>query len=164
MLRLVFRDIRSSLGRWIAIFAIMTLGAGFLAGLMQSCPAMLDTISDYVRDTRLYDWWITLPGGIDADVLAQAEGVRNIRAAETAMEADALVTWDRGSDEVMRLHSVTDSINLLTPRAGRLPEAPNECLADSRIFTAADVGTTVRISGKTTTRPRPNSPIRNTPS
>ena len=148
MLRLVFRDIRSSLGRWIAIFAIMTLGAGFLAGLMQSCPAMLDTISDYVRDTRLYDWWITLPGGIDADVLAQAEGVRNIRAAETAMEADALVSWDRGSDEVMRLHSVTDSINLLTPRAGRLPAAPNECLADSRLFTAADVGTTVRISVK----------------
>ena len=148
MLRLVFRDIRSSLGRWIAIFAIMTLGAGFLAGLMQSCPAMLDTISDYVRDTRLYDWWITLPGGFDAEALAQAEGVRNIRAAETATEADALVTWDRGSDEVMRLHSVTDRVNLLTPRFGRLPAAPDECLADSRIFTAADVGSTVRISEK----------------
>ena len=31
--KLVFRDIKSSLGRWIAIFAIIALGAGFLAGL-----------------------------------------------------------------------------------------------------------------------------------
>ncbi len=44
MVRLVFRDIRSSLGRWIAIFAIIALGIGFLAGLIQTCPAMLNTI------------------------------------------------------------------------------------------------------------------------
>ena len=123
MLRLTFRDIRSSLGRWIAIFAIMTLGSGFLAGLMQTCPAMLDTISDYVHDTRLYDWWITLPGGIDPAMLAQAEGVRNLRAAETAAEADALVGFGDSPDLVMRAHSVTDSINLLTVLAGRMPEA-----------------------------------------
>ena len=42
--KLVFRDIRSSLGRWIAIFAIIMLGTGFLAGLLQTCPAMLNTI------------------------------------------------------------------------------------------------------------------------
>ena len=58
--KLVFRDIKSSLGRWIAIFAIIALGAGFLAGLVQTCPAMLKTISRYVRDTEMYDWRVVL--------------------------------------------------------------------------------------------------------
>ena len=146
--KLVFRDIRSSLGRWIAIFAIIMLGTGFLAGLLQTCPAMLNTIGIYVRETALYDWRVVLPDGFDAKLIEGAEGVRGIRAAEAAAEADALADSAIGSDEVLRIHSVTTSLNRLTLRAGRLPVSPNECLADSKAFGAQDLGTTVRISDK----------------
>ena len=89
MLRLTFRNIRSSLGRWIAIFAIIALGVGFLAGLMQTCPAMLRTMSAYVRDSVLYDWRVVLPDGIDPALTGQASsGVRGLRALETAVELD----------------------------------------------------------------------------
>ena len=149
MIRLIFRDIRSSLGRWIAIFAIIALGTGFLAGLLQTCPAMLHTISEYVRETKLYDWRVVLPDGFDGPALtAQAEGVRSVRAVEAAAETDALLTSSIGPDEPFRVHSVTDSVNLLTVRAGRLPSAPNECFADSTDFSEADLGTTVYVSAK----------------
>ena len=146
--KLVFRDSKSSLGRWIAIFAIIALGAGFLAGLVQTCPAMLKTISRYVRDTEMYDWRVVLPDGFDAALIAQAEGVRGVRAVEAAAEADALADIPIGADEVVRFHSVTNTLNLLTVSAGRMPEKPNECLADSKLFSAADIGTQIRISGK----------------
>ncbi len=152
MIRLVFRDIRSSLGRWIAIFAIIALGTGFLAGLLQTCPAMLHTIGEYVRDSRLYDWCVVLPDGFDGPALtAETEGVRGVRAVEAAKEADALLTSSAGPDVPFRVHSITNDINLLTVRAGRLPEAPNECFADNAGFagfTAADLGTVVTVSDK----------------
>lgn len=148
MIKLVFRDIRSSLGRWIAIFAITALGIGFLAGLIQSCPAMLDTIKKYVKDTVLYDWRVVLPDGFDAQLLSQAEGVRGVRAVESAAEADALTDSVLGSDQVLRFHSVTQSINKLTVRAGRLPERPDECFADICYFPESAVGSVVTISDR----------------
>ena len=148
MIRLVFRDIRSSFGRWIAIFAIIALGTGFLAGLLQTHPAMLRTISEYVHDSVLYDWRVVLPEGFDRSLLSQAEGVHGVRAVEAAAEKDALASSAIGSEEVLRVHSVTDTINLLTVHAGRLPERPDECFADSGDFTAADIGAVVTISDK----------------
>ncbi len=148
MAKLVFRDIKSSFGRWIAIFAIIALGVGFLAGLLQTGPAMLGTISGYVSDARMYDWRVVLPDGIDPGLLSSAQGVRGIRAVESAAEADALAESVLGADDVMRFHSVTSSLNLITVCAGRMPEAPDECLADSKLFSASDIGTQVRISDK----------------
>ena len=147
MLRLTFRNIRSSLGRWIAIFAIIMLGVGFLAGLMQTCPAMLRTMRAYVRDSVLYDWRVVLPDGIDPALVGEtSSGVRGLRALETAVEVDALADSALGLDDVLRIHSITEDINKLTLRAGRMPERPDECLADSKLYSAADVGTKVRIS------------------
>lgn len=37
------RELRRSLGRWLAILAIIALGIGFFAGLKASKPAMLLT-------------------------------------------------------------------------------------------------------------------------
>ena len=146
--KLIVRDIRSAPGRWIAIFAIIALGAGFLAGLLQTGPAMLNTISRYVRDTAMYDWRVVLPDGIDPELLSSARDVRGVRAAESAAEVDALADIPIGADEVVRFHSVTNTLNLLTLRAGRLPEKADECLADSKLFSESDIGTQIRISGK----------------
>ena len=69
LLRSLLRTIRSTLGRFLAIFAIIALGVGFLSGLLQTGPAMLNTISRYVRDTGMYDWRVVLPDGIDPQLL-----------------------------------------------------------------------------------------------
>ena len=148
MIRLVFRSIRSSLGRWLAIFAIIALGVGFLAGLLQTSPAMISTMRRYVKDSVFYDWRVVLPDGFDRTLIEGAEAVRGVRAVEAAAEADVLADSVLGYDEVLRVHSVTRTLNLLTVRAGRLPEAPDECLADSKLFSAADIGSQIRISDK----------------
>ena len=80
MIRLVFRSIRSSLGRWLAIFAIIALGVGFLAGLLQTSPAMISTMRRYVKDSVFYDWRVVLPDGFDRTLIEGAEAVRGVRA------------------------------------------------------------------------------------
>ena len=50
------RELRHSLGRFLAIVAIVALGVGFFAGLKVAQPAMLRTGSQYVQKTELFDY------------------------------------------------------------------------------------------------------------
>ena len=69
------RELRRSLGRWLAILAIIALGIGFFAGLKASKPAMLLTAED----------------------VAAAAQTRGVAAAEGSVTADAVGTI--GGDE-----------------------------------------------------------------
>ena len=51
-----FREIKESLGRFLAILAIVALGVGFFAGLKVTQPAMLKTAQRYFDKTALYDY------------------------------------------------------------------------------------------------------------
>ena len=54
--KMLLRSIRGSLGRFLAILAIVALGVGFFAGLKSSQPALLHTADDYFRRQRMYDF------------------------------------------------------------------------------------------------------------
>ena len=56
MLKSALREIRQSLGRYLAILAIVGLGVGFFSGLRTSQPAMMATGIDYLEEQRLYDF------------------------------------------------------------------------------------------------------------
>ena len=47
------REIRSSLGRYLAILAIVMLGVGFFCGLKSTKPAMVATANESVSYTHL---------------------------------------------------------------------------------------------------------------
>ena len=49
IIKLTKREIRSSLGRYLAIFAIIALGAGLFVGLRLSRPDFLETYNNYTR-------------------------------------------------------------------------------------------------------------------
>ena len=67
--RSVLRQIRSTLGRYLAIFAIIALGVGFFTGLRVCTDAMLKTAGEYLEDKSLYDFrLISTLGLTDEDV------------------------------------------------------------------------------------------------
>ena len=73
------RELRHSLGRFLAIVAIVALGVGFFAGLKVAQPAMLRTGSQYVQKTELFDYRLVSTLGLtqeDADYFAGLDGVR----------------------------------------------------------------------------------------
>ena len=140
MLKSSLREIRQSLGRYLAILAIVGLGVGFFAGLRMSQPSMMATGIDYIRQYRLYDFRLLSTLGFteeDVDYFSRLDGVGN---AQGAVFTDFLTLTEDGDEAVMKAHSLTDGVNLPELVAGRMPQAPDECLGDSRYFTEADLG------------------------
>ena len=53
LVRSLFRTIKSTLGRYLSIFAIIALGVGFFIGLRVTHDAMLKTADDYLTDASV---------------------------------------------------------------------------------------------------------------
>ena len=54
MWKTTLREIRSSLGRYLAIFAIIALGVGFFSGLKVTRQAMVEATDLFVYDQSLF--------------------------------------------------------------------------------------------------------------
>lgn len=141
-----FREIRASLGRYIAIIAIIALGVGFFAGLRVTKTAMVKTTDTYINEHGLFDYRLVSTVGYDADDEAALAGLDGVRAAEGSFTADFLAQTETGGDIVLRAHSMMDTVNTVSLVAGALPAADDECVVDARFFGEDAIGTTVKLS------------------
>ena len=83
----ILRTIRQTLSRFGAIFAIVALGVGFLAGLLSTTPDMRYSGDKYFDDTKLYDLQVLGTLGLsDANVAAirKTPGVADVMPAYKA--------------------------------------------------------------------------------
>ena len=144
--KLCLRDIRTTIGKFAAIAAIIALGVGLFAGLRVSRTAMLATGQQYLEDLRFFDFRLMSTLGFTDDDVAAFAGLDGVAAAEGAVFQDALFTGEDGSDSVAVFHSLTSQVNLPDVVAGRMPEAPDECLVDADYFSADDLGGTLTLS------------------
>ena len=138
--KILLRSIRGTLGRFLAILAIVALGVGFYAGLKSSQPDMLRSADDYMRRQRMYDFQLMSSLGLsrsDPDAFRRLPG---IAAAEGACFADAYARVDGGEEEVWHFQTLTRQVAVPELLSGRMPERSNECLADSVVFGEADLG------------------------
>ena len=141
------REIKNSLGRYLAILAIAALGVGFFSGLKVTREAMLATADDYLAKAHFFDYQVMSSLGFEEeDVTALSKAV-SVKTAEGSVSTDILFTAeDGGADRVLKLHSVPESINTLKLESGRMPKKANECVVDYSIFSEEDLGSTIRIS------------------
>lgn len=146
MLKLTMRQIRSSLGRFLAIAAIVALGVGFFCGLRLTKTAMVHTLDDYAEAHRMYDFRLVSTVGFDetdADVLAADA---RIASCEGEKSADALASVADGAAKPCRFLSLPVQINLPGLKCGRLPQTAEECLADGLLYSEKDLGKTVVLT------------------
>lgn len=142
----IFREITQTIGRYLALLAIVALGVGFFAGLSVCQDAMLETGNRYVTQYALYDYRLLSTLGIsEADVQSFA-ALPGVKAAEGAYQLDVLAQKEGAQLCAMRLHSMMRQINQLQVLAGTLPQNPGECAGDSRYFDESDLGKTITIS------------------
>lgn len=147
MWKTTVREIRLSLGRYLAILAIVALGVGLFSGLKITKPLMIDTADDFFREKNLYDFRLVSTYGFeDADVafLAEQDEVRSVQGSYTY---DVLYNFgDSDATMVMKVHSLTAGINELSVLAGRLPENAKECIVDSNLYGEDAIGQTIHLS------------------
>lgn len=141
-----FREIRNSIERYIAILAIVALGVGFFSGLKVTKASMLSTCTTYLDKCSFYDYQLVTAYGIDEESVRIAEEKNYVDRAEASFEKDILVgTGDGAALRVYKAISLPEAINVPQLKAGRMPEADNECVVDD-YASAYRIGDSITLS------------------
>lgn len=140
-----FREIKSSMGRFVAIMAIITLGVGFFAGLKVTDSAMRASMLKYLTSREFYDFrMISTLGFEEEDIAYIREQLPDARAVEGTVAFDIIAEVGDNTDNVKFL-SIPEGVNTIELVAGRLPEADDECVVDSYVYSEDYIGRTVAI-------------------
>ncbi|SEK20651.1 putative ABC transport system permease protein [Pseudobutyrivibrio ruminis] len=150
-----FREIKETIGRYIALVLIIALGVGFFSGLKVTDPAMRQAMQQYFKDTSFYDYrLISTLGFEEEDVEYVAENV-SARDVEGAISFDVLADYADSSHAIKAI-SIPTNVNTIVLESGRLPESDDECLVDSYLFDESTIGNTIKISSNNEKEDREN--------
>lgn len=139
------REIKNSLGRYIAIMAITALGVGFFAGLRFCRPMLVEAADEYLQEQHMHDFCLLSSlGWSEEQVLAIGEDP-SVRAAQGAYYEDVLIELE-GGDQVFRIYSFTEGVDVPKLTAGRMPRRQGECLVDKDLFGPEMLGKTISLS------------------
>lgn len=144
------QSIVKSLGRYIAIVAIIALGASIFVGLRMTKADMVATGQKYMDQQNMFDLRLVSSYGWSRD---QLDDIEKIASESGLVDVEGVFYIDligcQGDVEenvVYRFYTIPETVNQLVLRGGRMPEAPNECLADGFRNDDSILGTEVMLS------------------
>ncbi|MBD5478912.1 MAG: FtsX-like permease family protein [Lachnospiraceae bacterium] len=146
MVKTTLREIKQSLGRYLAILAIVALGVGFFSGLKVTMDSMVVSADNYLSEAQLFDYRLLSTLGFeeeDVEALAAKDGVR---AVEGALSVDIIFINAQGNESVIKAHSLSEKINKVVLTAGRLPESGDECVVDGNLYGESAIGSKVILA------------------
>ena len=146
MFKTTIREIKGSLGRYMAIVAIVMLGVGLFTGLKATTPAMIVTENDYLAEQDFFDFRLLSTIGFEPENVAQLAKLTEIAQAEGAISVDALCSMGEGNESVFKFHTVPEDINRLVVTAGRMPEHADECVLDAAFFHENAIGSQITVT------------------
>ncbi|ALZ87173.1 ABC transporter permease [Aerococcus urinaeequi] len=127
-----FREIKHTLGRFLALLLIIALGTGFFVGIRAAAPDMIAVADRYFNQTNLEDMSIQSTMGLGEDDLALLEDVEDIEYQPYAYVDRQIAT----SNDLVRFYpnfNETSDINQFDIQEGRLPEANDEIAIDNQL-------------------------------
>ena len=139
------REIKNSLGRYLAILTIIALGVGLFAGLRICRPMLVDSADRYFAEQNFYDYRVVSTIGFSQENVFNLAEQDMVKAAEGGCYEDVLVDID-GNDLVFQAVSITQGVNRLRLVSGRMPEAEDECLLDADSWGEEMLGRTITFS------------------
>lgn len=146
MFKTTIREIKGSLGRYMAIVAIVMLGVGLFTGLKATTPAMIVTENDYLAEQDFFDFRLLSTIGFEQENVAQLAELTEIAQTEGAISVDALCSMGEGNESVFKFHTVPETINRVVVTAGRMPEHADECVLDAALFHENAIGSQITVT------------------
>ena len=129
LLKDTFREIKGSLGRFMAILGIVLIGVAFFAGVTASSYDMKYTADKYYDDNNLMDIRLLSTLGFDEEDIKALKQVEGVEVVMPGYNMDAIMTIGINKKEIaLYSYSPDDEINTLTLTQGRMPQAANECV------------------------------------
>ncbi len=150
--RNAYREIRRSPGRFANILLLFFIGAGLFYGQQITVPSMEHSLDAYYDAANFFDIWLHEDTGFSEEDLAAFAALASAEHAQAETRFDALAQWN-GGQGVIRVMSLQDGdapLNRPTLVEGRMPTAPDECLADASVKSEMRmrIGDTVRVDGE----------------
>ena len=153
----LFREIKRTFGRFIAIFAIVAIGVAFFAGVTASSNDMKNSTDHYYDDYNMSDLRLLSSIGFNEDDIKAIRAVDGVNGVYPAYSQDAVIRKD-SIETAVHIMSVPvntdrdnkDYINQLRIKEGRLPEKNGECVVryeDTR--DNFSIGDTIKLSSGT---------------
>ncbi|GAA0713601.1 FtsX-like permease family protein [Paraclostridium ghonii] len=144
-----FREIKKSKGRFLSVFAIITLGVSFFTGIKVASPVMEITADKYYDQNNLMDLTVISNLGLtdeDIEEISKVDGVSNVYPTYSKEVLTSIGT----NQLVLKVHGLpkksnSDYINQIKITEGRYPQKEGECLIED----SKDVplGSTIKIYG-----------------
>ena len=150
MRRNLSQTIRHSIGRYIAIIAIIALGAGLFTGLKVTKVDMVATVQEYTDQQNMFDLQVMNSYGWTDDDVFELSKTDGIDDCEGTISLDALVHFGDGEDQAFKLMSIPERLNRPALEHGRMPSAPDECVVEGHFFDKEIIGKTLYISQNNT--------------
>lgn len=147
MAKNLFQTIRRSLGRYIAIVAIIALGCAIFVGLRVTKTDMVATGQKYTDEQNMFDLRLVNSYGWSQEDVEKFAAMEGVVDAEGTVMLDAFVRQGRSrEDEIFRLYAIPEDVNKVHLLGGRMPRNSRECLVDGYNVTDDIIGTTIKIS------------------
>ena len=141
------QSILKSFGRYIAIVAIIALGASMFVGLLMTKSDMVATGQVFMDERNMFDLRLLNSYGWGQEHLDAISQMTGFEDVEGVRYKDIIVRLNDSTDDlVYRFYSMPERINTVSLRGGRMPQAPDECLADGYHKDDSILGTTITIS------------------
>ena len=140
------REIRQSLGRFMAILAIVALGVGFFSGLKVTKAAMVKTTGNYLEEQGFYDFRLLSTMGYGQEEIEYLRQQEDVVGVEAAVSFDIICQDLTGNEIVVKVHSLTKELNRPVVLQGRMPESAEECVVDANLFSESRIGQVLTLS------------------
>lgn len=128
----VIRDIKQSIGQFIAFVLVIAVGAFFYGGLVTYSNNLSAYTEGYFQEHNISDLYVYYDqiSQNDIAVLSKIEGINKIEGRYTF---DATQTFE-GDKAFLKIHSIPfkNEINTIAMIEGKIPTKKNEILLDSR--------------------------------
>ena len=140
------QSIFRSMGRFVAIAMIIALGSSMFVGLRATKEDMVATGQKYTDAQNMFDLRLLSGYGWNRDQVQAVAGMEGVEDAEGVFYTDLIVSREEAEDAVYRFYTMPERVNCLSLQGGRMPQAPDECLADGQRYNDADLGKRITVA------------------
>ena len=152
----IFREIKKSFSRFLAIVAIIAIGIAFFVGIKMTCPDMKITADKYFKDNKLMDFYLVSSVGFNKEDIEAIKKVNGIQGIMPSYSIDAMMDVE-DTNYVIKINSLpsilTDEnyINRPLVISGRLPTKSGECVIENGNFTNThfEIGSKIKLTSGT---------------
>ena len=124
------QSILKSLGRYIAIVAIIALGASIFVGLLMTKADMVATGQRFMDKQNMFDLRLVSSYGWSENSVDAVSKLDGVVDTEGITYLDVIATHDADDESVYRFYTIPERVDLVQLLGGRMPENSSECLVD----------------------------------